>query len=682
MRNFKNLISFLIISLFLAACVTAAPSSLEPTGIIVISTPQPAVVTPLPTQPPTPDSTPQGTWIRLIPDSGIPGAVVQISGYLPGGLSQTDLSAQGYTTYASICWNGCQTGLKEDGLEVTWSQTEPGSFSLEFTVPPIPWLSLDGFHALEAGNYSVDLLNLDPSKIGCNSPESCPVTPLASATFHLTQPAAYPPCQEQYCGSLVASPAQAAPGERVQVKGWAPLVQLIGTPFGYNLVLETHDNASPGNVMQLAVQQNEAVQQAMDGSLTASFLVPQYGNDGSALNPGSYTLALQAPLTIEKNTFPILVALTPFEITAAPAWSDLPHALPVWVQPSADLSTSSSLAADPLNPNRLAYCAAGEIHFSQDSGQTWTTVPVKPDSLPTPGDRLVIGEEPPTCISVTLDSSHPDSLYAIFDLVDKDYGAPPIYYAGYYTSDQGKTWQPVPVQAIDTSQQMIDDTFGGIWTDGKIVQVLYFGKPGGENQPFPLLAKQTIDGGVTWSDTSLVCPAAGACIRWGAAPSMIGGMGADLPQSVLTSADGGKTWSDTGQSIELRMTGPHELVALSASDLFLISGTHRFPLRYTADGGKTWQVISLPVLPGSQSASYASYPGLQIMPDGSLLAMRPDTGQWMRLFPVAQDWCPTGLKSENLLPVLLSSTGDRVWWLSITTLQPQSAPQSELVCQK
>ncbi len=681
MWKIKSLILMLLLCPVLAGCAPATPSGTLPTSS-QLATPMPVVITQAPTPSPTLTSTPEGTWIKLTPDSGIPGTVVQVTGYLPGGLPQTDLAAQNYTTYASICWNGCQTGLKQDGLDVTWSQTEPGSFSLEFTVPPIPWLALDGFHTLEAGNYSVDLINLDPSKISCGTPESCPVTPLASATFQLTQSAAYPPCQEQYCGSLVASPAQAAPGEQVQVKGWAPLVQLIGTPFGYNLVLETQDNPSPGNVIQLAVQQNEVIQQAMDGSLTASFLVPQYGNDGATLSPGSYTLALQAPLTSEKNATPVLVAPTPFEITAAPAWSDLPHAPPVWVQPSADLSTSSTLAADPLNPNRLAYCAAGEIHFSQDSGQTWTAIQVKPDNLPTPSDRLVVGEEQPTCISVTLDSSHPDSLYAVFDLMDKEYGAPPIYYVGYYTSDQGKTWQLVPVPVIDTSQPLINDTFGGFWTDGKIVQVLYYGKPDNENQPFPLLAKQTVDGGVTWNDASLVCPAAGPCIRWGAAPSMISGMGADLPQSALTSADGGKTWSDTGQSIELRMTGPHELVALSALDLFLISGTHRFPLRYTIDGGKTWQVISLPALPGSQSGTYAGYPGLQMLPDGSLLAMRSDTGQWMSLLPAAQDWCPVGLKSEDLWPVLLRSTGDRVWWLSITTMQPQSAPQSELVCQK
>jgi hypothetical protein len=685
MRLFKISAVLLLLCLFITACVTATQSGLESTVTVPVptmpTTPPIVIATQPPTQQPTPSSTPEGAWIRLVPDSGFPGTVVHINGYLPGGLPQTDLASQDYTTYASACWNGCQTGLQEDGLEVKWSQTGPGIFSLEFTVPSIPWLASDGFHGLEAGNYSIDMINLDPSKIGCNSHEGCSVTPVASATFNLTQSAVYPPCQEEYCGSLVASPTQAAPGERVQVRGWAPLVQFVGEPFGYNLVLETKDNTSPENVMNLAVQQNEAVQQARDGNLTASFQVPQYGNDGAALRPGSYILALMAPLTSEKNPFSILVAPTPFEITAAPTWSNLLSAVPLWVQTSADLTTSS-LATDPLDPARLAYCATGEIQLSQDSGQTWTNVAVNTTSLPMPSDRLAIGEDKPTCVSVTLDSSHPHSLYAVFSLVDKEYGAPPIYFEGYFTYDLGKTWQLVPVPSIETSQQVISDNFGGFWTDGKTVQALYYEKAINQNQLFPLLAKQTVDGGMTWSEAPLACPATGPCVRWGAAPGMIGGMGADLPQSVLASADEGKTWSDTGQSIELRMTGPHELVALSASELLLLSGQDRFPLRYSNDGGKTWLVISLPTLPGIQSSGYAGYPGLQIMPDGSLLAMRPDTGQWMRLSPSAQDWCPIGLTSANLSPALLLFSGNRVWWISVTTMLPQSAPQSELVCQK
>ncbi len=680
MRYLKTFILTLLFGLLLAACATTTPSGVEPT-VSVSAAPTPLVATQIPTQPPTPQSTPQGTWIQLQPDSGIPGAKIHIDGYLPGGLSQTELAAQDYITYAAICWNGCQTGLEEDGLEVNWSQKEAGYFGLEFTVPPIPWLSAAGFHPLQTGDYTIDLINLDPNKVGC-SPPSCPETPDASATFHLTQSASYPTCQEPNCGSLSASPAAAAPGETVQVSGWAPLVQLVGTPFGYNLVLEPQGNTTPSNVMYLAVQQSEAVMQAMDGSLTASFSVPQYGGDGLPLAPGSYTLALEAALYSGnggKNSMPILVAPTTFEITAAPAWAQLPHASPLWVQPASD-EFNASLAADPLNPKRLAYCAAGEIKLSQDGGHSWTSVPVDVTSLPAPLDRLTAGGQPTACASVSLDSSHPDSLYTVFGLMDKEYGAPPIYFAGYYTTDLGKTWQLAPVPSINTDQQSINDSFGGFWTDGKTVQVLYYGKQVGENQPYPLLAKQTLDGGTTWTDAPLACPATGPCVRWGAAPGYVGGMGAEMPQSVLASQDGGKTWQDTGQSVELRASGPHELVALSDTQVLLLSGSDRFPLRYTDDGGLSWQVIALPAAPVSQAGYFSGYPGLQISPDGSLLFMLPDSGQWVSLPPEGQAWCQVAFTTTNLFPGLLRFTGSQVWWLSASSMQPESAPPGDFTC--
>jgi hypothetical protein len=681
MRNLRTLMFALSLCLFMAACAAATPSGTVPTASLP-ATPPAVVVTQIPTSPPTPNSTPQGTWIMLQPEAGVPGTTVQVEGYLPGGLPQTELVSSDYATYASVCWDGCRTGLEEDGLEVAWSRTEQGHFSLEFTVPPIPWLALDGFHPLDAGDYIVDLINLDPTKAGC-APPSCPVTPVASATFHLTQSAAYPACTEPNCGSLVANPSAAAPGETVQVSGWAPLVQLDGTPFGYNLVLEPQGNTDPANVMYLAVQQSEAVVQAMDGSLSASFRVPQIGNDGSALVPGTYTLALEAPLfngNSEKNSFPILVAPTPFEITPAPGWAQLPPASPLWVQPAADLSTSS-LAADLLDPKRLAYCAAGEIQLSQDGGHTWGSIPVNAASFPTPLDQLTVGDQSSSCTSVTLDSSHPNSLYAVFGLVDTEYGAPPIYFAGYYTTDLGKTWQLVPVLAISVSQGTINDSFGGFWTDGKTVQVLYYGKSNNGNLPFPPLAKQTLDGGVTWTDATLACPSTGPCVRWGASPGFVGGMGADLPQSVLASPDGGKTWQDTGQSVELRAAGPHELVALSATDVMLLSGTDRFPVRFSADGGISWQVIALPKPPSSLAGYYAGYPGLQVRPDGSLLSMLPDTGQWLALAPAAQDWCQVAFTSADLFTALLRFSGSQVWWLSASTMQPQNAPQSDFICQ-
>ncbi len=679
MQYLKTIISCLCLGLLIAACATTTPSGFGPTDTPLATPPATStamVVTQIPALVPSPSSTPQGTWIQLTPNAGPPGTKVHIDGYLPDGFPQTELAPRDYTTYASICWGGCLTGLEEDGLLVTWSQKETGYFGLEFTVPPIPWLSSDGFHSLEAGEYAVDLINLDFTKAGCAAPD-CPEAPIASATFHLTQSASYPACKEPNCGSLVASPASAAPGETVQVTGWAPLVQYIGGPFGYNLVLEPQGSTVPADMMYLAVQQSEAVLQAEDGSLTASFRVPQFGSDGSALAPGSYTLALEAFLPNVNMTYTALVAPTPFTIKPAPAWDQLPQASPLWVQPASDVF-NLTLTADLLNPKRLAYCAAGKIELSQDAGQSWASIPVDAN-LPVPLERLTAGTGPATCISVSLDSSHPDSLYAVFSLMDKEYGAPPVYFMGYYTTDLGKTWQLVPLpDSIDL--QSITNGFAGFWTDGSTVQVLYNETADNGNYKFPPLAKQTLDGGATWTDAPLACPATGPCVRWGSAPGFVGGMGAELPQEVLASPDGGKTWVDTGQSVELRNTGPRELVALSDNDVLLISGTDRFPLRYSSDGGESWQVIGLPSAISSHPGYFVGYPGMQIDPGGGLFSMLPDSGQWMSLPPGGASWCPLSFATTNLYPPLLHFLGTKVLWLSGATLQPETAPQREFIC--
>lgn len=690
MKRLKWVFQALFISLLAAGC---ASTPIQPTSYPVAGqTPYPITAAPLtiasatssPVITPTFTAAPSGAWISLSPDSGGPGTTVRIDGYLPGGLPENELKNENYLTHAEMCWGGCQNGLMESGLEVTWSAQDLGHFSSQFIVPPIPWLAADGLHLLKAGDYPVDILYLDPNATGCSqtvsSTESCPVTPQASATFHLNEGYRGPECQAaSSCGYLKATPAHGAPGDAIQVLGWAPLLQLIGQPFGYDLVLETQPGASPQNLTHLAVRQGEVVRQAMDGSLTASFQVPQYAYDGSALSPGSYNLALLARgLTSAKNASPILVAPTPFEVDAAPAWTQRQRATPLWIQPSASLD--SVLSLDALDPNRLAYCVENAIRLSQDGGQNWTSIPTTPVSgLALPGD-LVLDSQQSTCRSVLLDASHPDSFYAVFGAMNQQYGMPPVYFLPFYTTDRGKTWQIVPIPVVQMVSSMIDGRFGGFWTDGEVVQALYDDQAGNFNQTPPVLVKQTRDGGKTWTPASLACPPGGPCLRWGPAPAQVSGMGADLPQDLLASFDQGRSWSSTGESVELRANGPHDLVALSQDEALIVSGSAHYPLRYTSDGGRTWQALALPALPIANPVWPFGYSGLQMFPDGSLLAMDPDTGQWWALPPNARDWCPLDISSPGKYPVLLQPSGDQVWWLSAMTGEPESAPASSFVC--
>jgi hypothetical protein len=676
----------LLAGILLSSCAgyelrPAAPSE---TGAVSTVAPTPAE-TSTPTLVPSVTSTPVGAWLNLSPGSGNPGDTVRVDGYLPNPPSEADLKNSSYQTYANLCWGGCQSGLMEEGLQMDWSTQEPGHFSLSFPVPQAPWLSVDGLHALNAGDYPIVLqyLNIGPDPCPTPGLKGCMIEIQAAAPFQLTQGASGPACADLSCATLTLTPTQGAPGDTIRVTGWAPLLQIIGKPFGYDLALVFPGGSasSQSNLFSFG----QPVSQEMDGSLTASFQVPQFGGDGTPLVPGTYQVALeagglgaagggvQAP---GKGIPPLLLAPTPFGVTAAPAWTALPSHAPLWIQPASGLLTPA-MTADPSNPARLAYCTPGAIRVSPDGGASWISIPIGAVETLLAAGPYAIGQSPAACNSVTLDESHPQSFYVVFTTVNQQYGAPPEYFMGFFTLDGGKTWQAVPTPPEEGAPPMVE-RFGGFWSDGKTVQALFLGDvTGGDLQPPPVLVQQTADGGATWRPAALACPSSGPCLRWGPAPSEIAGMGSGLPQWVMASADRGQTWISTGQSVELRMNGPHALAAFSQTEAALISGDAVYPLRYTRDGGKTWQALSLPSLPGA-----AQFNGLQLLPDGSLVAMNPDSGAWYELAPAAQDWCALSLSIPGNYPVVLQAAGDKVWWLSPVDESLQSAPLSSFTCKK
>ena len=637
-----------------------------------------------PTVMPTITATPAGAWLSLSPASGKPGETVQVDGYVPTPPPDADLKNSNYQTYTNLCWGGCQDGLLDEGLEMAWSPTETGHFSLSFVIPLAPWLTGNGLHALAAGDYPVTIRYLVTDSTNCPTPgpKGCMLEIQAGIPFHLVQGSSGPVCLDLTCASLSLSPANGAPGDVIQVKGWAPLLMLIGnTPAGYSgyeLALEPANGAA-SNLFNFG----QPVSQFQDGSLTATFQVPLSGSDGAALAPGSFRLALTAGgLTETKGAPAVILAPTAFEITAAPAWAQLTHAAPLWIQP-ADSLMSPSVSVDPANPDRLAYCAPGEIQVSLNAGKSWTSVSTTPVATLVDASDYALGQTPVACNSVILDVAHPDSYYAVFSTQNKQYGAPPIYFMGFFTSDAGKTWQPAPTPPEGQAPTMVE-RFGGFSTVANGIQALYLGDAAADGQPSPVLVEQTTDGGKSWSRPALACltPAGTRssepepCLRWGPAPSAISGMGAGLPQGVMASQDKGQTWASTGQSVELRMNGPHELAALSADEALIISGDAAYPLLYSKDSGQTWQALGLPSLPGS-----IQWNGLQLLPDGSLVAMNADSGAWYALPPAAQDWCPLNITTPGSFPVLFQASGAKAWWFSPVDQSLQSTPLTAFKCQ-
>jgi photosystem II stability/assembly factor-like uncharacterized protein len=669
MQKLKVLPVMVLLTLLAAACTgqSAAPS---------ITTQAPPTQTSIPTEAPAstpaetpttqPTATPGGAWISLSPDSGAPGSTIEISGYLPGGPAQSDVKTGDPAATANVCWQGCLDGFVNVDIPINWSANQPGNFTLQYTVPSTPWLGTDGPHALQPGDYTIGLQCLGPENQGCAIQEGS-----VTATFNLSGPASSQCQTDQDCARLSFDPASAAPGVQVQVSGWAPLNQIIdGTPFGYNLaVLPQGQGSQPVQIGQIT--------QDMTGNIAGTFTVPQQLPGIGTLAPGQYGLALQA-LRSGPNQ-PPLQAVTNFEIANASSWDVLKPGNPMWIQPSANL-ISPEVTADPANPQHLAYCAPGEVRLSQDGGKTWTTVSTD-SAVAAAGDSYSFFAQggpanQPTCISVTLDSAHPDSIFAVFQTANKSYGAPPVFFMGFVSKDSGKTWTMVPAPAENMAE-----SFGGFWTDGNgTVQALFNAQnsePGGAALPS---IEQTADGGQTWNPGSLTCPASEPCLRWGAAPGSIPGMGSPLPQAVFASQDGGKTWTTNGPTVELREMGPHELVAFSDKQAVLLAGSSEYPVQYTQDGGLTWQVGSLPSLPGSDTSTGFTFSGLQILPDGSLVALSGDGTTWYLLAPGTQSWCPM---SQNVLSGTtgyLQASGNLVFWISPDTQKLESTQLSGFVC--
>ncbi len=666
----KPFVWLILISILFTACVPTegTPSATQVKEIT------PSAAAPLPTTPPptalpsvtptqagVPTPTSGSAWIEVNPTSVNPGDKVTITGYLPGGPTQAGAQDNQALLHANVCWMGCLAGLVIQGQSVEWSAENAGQFTLQFTTPSIPWLSNNGPQPLTSGDYLVGVQCLGADLSGCAQREA-----LASASLHVDT-ASPRSCPEKECARLTLNPGQGTPGTLVQVQGWAPLDEIIGTlAFGYSLVLLP--SGSPDQPVEIG-----SIDQDIDGNLSGQFQVPQSIPSFGELNPGEYLIYLQAARP--KNASPILLAATPFQVNPALAWKDLSLPLPVGFDPSADISRPE-VVVDPSHPQRLAACTPGGINLSEDGGKNWTlisTAGVEQAAAATPYSLFKPDSGAAACATVTLDPTHSQSFYTVFRTFREDIGAPPVYFMGFISADAGLSWAPV---APPSPAQV--ENFGGFWETPTAVQALFSPINSQPEQVSAPTVLSTSDGGKTWSEASLTCPAAGPCVRWGAIPGSISGMGAQAPQVIFYSADRGKTWVNSNLSVELRMQGPHELISFSESTAVLISGGADYPFLLTRDGGQTWKAVGLP-LPSDAQGNVLS--GLQMLPDGSLIAQPEPTKPWVRLSPRSQTWCP--LVNANLPtdgPALIRGIGNNLWWVPTSGAQPQSQPLGTLRC--
>jgi hypothetical protein len=357
----------------------------------------------------------------------------------------------------------------------------------------------------------------------------------------------------------------------------------------------------------------------------------------------------------------------------------------LWVSTAPDLF-NRIVSIDPSDMDRIAYCAKDEIRVSLDGGQTW-------EGIPTTGVAAVVEQIgyhiydssqafPQACLSVTLDPEYPNSYYAVFTTADEEFGAPPVFYMGFFTTDNGDIWQ-----LITPSIEFAHTAFGGFWSNPAGPVEALFSMPADSADPgHPVFVQQTGDGGQTWEQGRLACPTIGPCLRWGAAVSNIPGMGSPLPQKILVSFDQSETWKEIEPPVEQRTAPPNQLVAFSDQLAEIISGSivlsasdeEVYPIRSSQDAGQTWQAKPIPSLPEGTDSKY--FPGLQILPDGSYISQTGEQNAWFWLPTSSQTWCPLGTNNLPTYPVLLQPVTDRLWWVNDGTGQAEHLQFSDIAC--
>lgn len=385
-------------------------------------------------------------------------------------------------------------------------------------------------------------------------------------------------------------------------------------------------------------------------------------------------------LILLATLFPI--AVTP-ALLASPAggaagqdasltWQELAPLMPLTIERSATI-IGQAIWADPANPERLAYCAPESVQASEDGGASWRSIPTGPvlvAAAGSPNPLVSSGGVTPACLSVVLDPHAPGSVYATFRAGKAPFGAPPLVFVGYLTTDGGASWQ-----AIATPDGASMEQFGGFRERVGAVQALF--RPATPETGVPLLVEQTADGGRSWQAGALGCALGDPCLRWGAAPNTIGScnMAARI-QPVVRSSDGGTTFTPVSPPSAYPLGGGNacllnEIVLLANGAVLLLREDEEQPLQRSDDGGEHWATVALPALPGERGALR----GLQLLPDGTLFGRPHAANGWLWLAPGSDHWCAIAAAAFDA-PLASADTvrvvGDRLWWLE--QLDPSVPP--------
>jgi hypothetical protein len=547
--------------------------------------------------------------LSLSPDTGAPGTTVTVSGTLATPIPQRQ--DHGY-----LCWDGCPDGLEYDGVDLQW--TSPTTFQTTMVVPAAPWLEANPARVarLVSGNYSIGIQCLSQVH-GCAL-----LSPQGSATFHLQVPAAATPAwcaTPASCAHLSVSPATALPGAVVNVIGFAPLAEIIGSdqPWAYQLQERSGGPSASSVSFDAPYSKYEAFAELGQGTLT---------------------------------------------VAAAPTFASLENTDVV-----AEISDGfPAVVTDPANPTTHAWCDRSTVVI--DSADRTRTV----STAAAAGALTRMGFPPfddanPGCDAVAFVDNAvgagPAALAVAFGVEPADQD-PMSGDVALTTLDDGRTWTPVPVppgaQAIG---------FGDFRYQHGALAAVFSRSDAGVADASPL-AETSRDGGRTWQPSQLSCPAAGPCVTFG--PFQPGNCAkGQAMQTVVGSADRGHTWSEPPTPGWIGACAPAQLAGMGDGGELLVDNTSEFTLRRSTDSGATWADIALPLLPDQQpgDAIGIGTDGITLMPNGALLAtgQQDSNNDWLLLRPGTQAWCRVttpGSGTQGTADSTLAVLGTAVWWLT------------------
>jgi hypothetical protein len=293
----------------------------------------------------------------------------------------------------------------------------------------------------------------------------------------------------------------------------------------------------------------------------------------------------------------------------------------------------------------------------------------------------------PACSTVLMVPRFPSSVFAGFDTATSE-GAPPIFLADLYSTDDGAHWLRVPVP-----KGYSDEDFAGFASNDNEVEAL-FASPNGGGNGVPLgtlhgevATEVTDDGGQTWSPSTLGCPANGPCAtfgpyQWGNC-AMNGSSQALLIGSNAARGGPGFTWRDSSWPSTVNGCFAQQLVATSSRDLLLLDPSSQYPLLRSTDGGIAWSSFALPSNDGETFTDGAPLGATLVMaPDGSLFAAQTSTSGMrqtlLRLYPGAARWCEVpgelGVSAAvGVVSAMRVSPTDLVW---TQVRSPATGPES------